>query len=215
MMTMNGAPVRTVNNAPAAHPIGDQTVAQRVLDVLASPGPSPTAPLPVGEGGPAGSVPAKIRDLKLDFLQFQLGKLPQLDMPLTHRFTPGLYCREIVMPKCAIVISRVHKFEHPFVVSQGSVAVWCENDGWQLIEAPHTGITKPGTRRILFIIEECRWTTFHTGPWAPDTDPEQIVAEVTDTPDVGYIERLEAEIRKTLEDVPRSGEVGEEERILV
>ncbi len=132
------------------------------------------------------------RDIKMDVLQFNIGQLPQIDLPLVHRFTPGLYCREIFMPKGSVVISRVHKFEHPFVVSKGKVSVWCENDGWIFIEAPFTGVTKPGTRRILFVSEDCIWTTFHVGNWPKDIDPEVIVAEVTDTPDVSYVAHMQA-----------------------
>lgn len=91
----------------------------------------------------------------------ELRQLPQVECPLTHRFTPGMYAREIFMPKGALVISHVHKTEHPYVVMQGRVKVWTENDGVVEIAAPHVGITKPGTRRILEILEDCRWITFH------------------------------------------------------
>ena len=134
--------------------------------------------------------PGIAADVQLDKIQFQLSQLPQLDMPLTHRFTPGLYIREIFMPAGAVVISRVHKFEHPFVVSKGRCAVWCDNDGWMFIKAPFTGITKPGTRRLLFIAQDTIWTTFHCGTWDPNTDPARIVAEVTDTPDVSYVAHM-------------------------
>lgn len=160
-----------------------RTIAQAVTEVLATP-------------TPAGADLTEVNARKLDFLQFQLGQLPQLDMPLTHRFTPGLYIREIFMPKGAIVISRVHKREHPFVVSKGKVAVWSENDGWQFIKAPFTGITTPGTRRILFISEDCIWTTFHCGDWPADTDPDVIVGEVTETPDVSYIGEMQQKVRE-------------------
>jgi len=112
----------------------------------------------------------------LDRLQVELGKWPQADMPLVHRFTPGLYIREILMPKGALVISRIHKTEHPFTVSQGRVAVWTEEEGVVEIKAPFTGITKPGTRRVLFVFEDCIWTTYHPTEL---TDPEQIVEAVT------------------------------------
>ena len=34
-------------------------------------------------------------------------------------------------------------------------------DKTELLTAWHHGITYPGTRRVLFIHEDCRWTTFH------------------------------------------------------
>ena len=113
----------------------------------------------------------------VDLMQAVLGRLPQVEMPLTHRFTPGLYIREILMPKGTLVISRTHKFEHPFVVSKGRVSVWDQDWGVKHITAPYCGITKPGTRRVLLIHEDCVWTTFHV---TTETDPEKIVEQVTE-----------------------------------
>ena len=80
--------------------------------------------------------------------------------PLTHRFTDGMYSREIFMEKGTVLTSRVHKTNHPFVVSKGKCKVF---DGHSImeIEAPYTGITESNTRRLLYIEEDTIWTTFH------------------------------------------------------
>lgn len=98
---------------------------------------------------------------RVDWLQYALGHAPPVEMPLQHRFTPGLYSREIFMPAGAVVVSKVHKTEHQFVVSKGRVSVWSEADGVVELRAPHAGVTKPGTRRILVVHEDTIWTTFH------------------------------------------------------
>jgi len=97
----------------------------------------------------------------IDGLQVELANLPQVDCPLVHRFTPGLYVREIFMPRGTFIVSKVHKTEHPYTISKGRVAVWTEADGVLQLTAPFTGVTKPGTRRLLFIHEDCVWTTYH------------------------------------------------------
>ena len=79
----------------------------------------------------------------------------------THRFTDGMYIREIFMPAGSLITSKIHKTEHPYIVSYGKVAVSIDGDDWDEIIAPYTGITKPGTRRVLYILEDCIWTTFH------------------------------------------------------
>ena len=79
----------------------------------------------------------------------------------THRFTDGMYIREIFMPAGSLITSKIHKTEHPYIVSYGKVAVSIDSEDWNEITAPYTGITKPGTRRVLYIIEDCIWTTFH------------------------------------------------------
>ena len=79
----------------------------------------------------------------------------------THKFTDGMYIREIFMPAGSLITSKIHKTEHPYIVSYGKVAVSIDSDEWHEITAPYTGITKPGTRRVLYILEDCIWTTFH------------------------------------------------------
>jgi hypothetical protein len=34
-------------------------------------------------------------------------------------------------------------------------------DEWIELSAPYTGITLAGTRRVLYIVEDCIWTTYH------------------------------------------------------
>jgi hypothetical protein len=93
-----------------------------------------------------------------------LAACPPVDCPLRHSWTPGLYIREIFMPAGSLITSKIHKTEHPFVVSMGRCLVWIDGTGWVLIEAPHSGVTKPGTRRVLLVLDDTVWTTFHPIP---------------------------------------------------
>jgi len=84
-----------------------------------------------------------------------------VEAPLVNRFTDGMYIREIFMPANTIWTSRIHATEHPYVISCGKAAVSLDAKEWNEVFAPFTGITKPGTRRIIFVLEDCVWTTFH------------------------------------------------------
>lgn len=86
---------------------------------------------------------------------------PKAVCPITHRFTPGLYIREIFIPAGTLLTSMEHRFEHPFVVSLGRVKVSSGTEGSVVYEAPHTGITQPGTRRAMYAETDVIWTTFH------------------------------------------------------
>lgn len=99
----------------------------------------------------------------IDGLEASMMEFPDelIEGPLVHRFTEGMYIREIFMPAGSLWTSKIHKTEHPYVVSYGKVAVSIDADEWYEITAPYTGITKPGTRRVLYILEDCIWTTFH------------------------------------------------------
>lgn len=64
----------------------------------------------------------------LDQLEVAMMGLPAVEMPVVHRFTPGLYVREIFMAAGTLLTSKIHKTEHPYVVSKGRVSVLTE--GW-------------------------------------------------------------------------------------
>ena len=114
---------------------------------------------------------------KLDVLEEEIFKHPQVHCPLVHRFTPGLYIREIFMPAGSLITSARHLTCHPFVVSKGDVSVYVEGVEVDRYKAPYTGITHPGTRRLLYIHEDTVWTTFHV---TDKTDPDEIVMEIAD-----------------------------------
>lgn len=103
---------------------------------------------------------------------------PCVAFPLVHRFTPGLYIREIHIPAGHILTSREHLLEHPFTISKGRISVRSETEGLVTYEAPHTGITKPGTRRVLIAHTDTIWTTYHLNP-DDETDPDKIVGKIT------------------------------------
>lgn len=113
----------------------------------------------------------KAMNQQLDELESVLTEYPKAELPVTHRFTPGIYIREIFIPAGTMLTSMEHKTEHPFVISQGKIIVTSENEGKVVYEAPFTGITKPGTRRALFAETDVVWTTFHA---TEETDVEKI-----------------------------------------
>lgn len=106
-------------------------------------------------------------------------ELAENGFPLQHIFTPGLYARQIYMPAGSVLTSQIHNTEHPFVISSGSAMVYTEHEGATLLKAPYTGVTRPGTRRVLVVYEDCIWTTFHPRSDEEKT-PEDILDRITD-----------------------------------
>lgn len=93
---------------------------------------------------------------------------------MEHHFVPGLYAREMHLPQGMVNVSETHLSEHLFVVSLGHVMVYQEKEErWVEIQAPYTGVTKPGARRFVIALADTIWTTFH----------------VTDKTDIAEIER--------------------------
>lgn len=118
---------------------------------------------------------------KIDELEAALiSECEPIICPLKHTFIPGFYIREIFMPKGVegkvnLITSRVHNTFHPFFVLKRKVAVYSDNDGEIVIEAPYSGITTPDTRRVLKIIEDTVWVTVHATDIVPKDDSVEAI----------------------------------------
>lgn len=126
---------------------------------------------------------------RIDALEARiLGELPAVHMPVVHRFVPGLYAREIFMPAGTILTSRCHLTEHPFVVLSGVAHVSIPGEEPLRLEGGHLSITQAGTRRALFIEQDCRWATFHV------LSPDEEAARAAGAPESEILAMIEARI---------------------
>lgn len=99
-------------------------------------------------------------------LEIAEGKMLEGIQPVTflkHHFAPGVYMREIWMPKGSIILGHRHNTEHFNIISQGSALVRMEGRMERII-APYTVKSGVGVRKALFIIEDMVWTTVHANP---------------------------------------------------
>ena len=125
---------------------------------------------------------ADFEKMNADFDRIEAGiegmdSLKPSDFPVKHIFTPGLYIRVLFLPAGSLLTSNIHATEHPFTISMGECTVWCPHNGTQLLRAPHTGITLPGTRRIIFCHTDVEWSTYHANP-TDCQDHEKIMREI-------------------------------------
>ena len=88
--------------------------------------------------------------------------------PLKHFFGDDLYVREIFMPAGQLIMSRLHKFTHPYFIMKGEVSVLTEN-GPIHVTAPYWGMTQSGTKRVLYAHKDTVWITVHSAE-KKDTD---------------------------------------------
>lgn len=85
---------------------------------------------------------------------------PQIDIPVQHYFSDGVYAREIKIPAGVILTGEIHKFRQLNILSFGEMSVYTEQ-GIQRVSAPFTVVSPPGTKRIAYTHTECVWTTIH------------------------------------------------------
>jgi hypothetical protein len=112
----------------------------------------------------------------VDELEAVLASMPGISFPVIHTFTPGLYLRQIFMPAGSLLTSMEHKTEHPFIVISGTVDVMTAG-GRETYIGPYMGITKPGTKRVLYTHTDTVWITVHANP-GNLTDPDEIGSQI-------------------------------------
>lgn len=94
--------------------------------------------------------------------------------PLKHTFCEGYYVREVSARAGQFLISKIHKFDHPYFLMKGECCVMTE-DGPIKIKAPYYGITKAGTKRVVYVNSDMVWVTVHA---TKNTDLDAIEEEI-------------------------------------
>ena len=92
--------------------------------------------------------------------------------PVRHHFAPHSYGREMQLPQGAVVVGKIHKHAHVNVISQGRVRVFTEGEGALELQAPLTFVSSPGTKRVVEVLEDTVWTTFHVVDIAHPTESD-------------------------------------------
>ena len=103
--------------------------------------------------------------------------------PVKHTFAGGCYVREIYNPANELIITKIHKKEHPFFLMKGEMSILTEN-GIEHIKAPYQGITKVGTKRAIYTHEECIFITVHAtdNTTIEDVEEEVVCTKYEDLP---------------------------------
>jgi hypothetical protein len=77
--------------------------------------------------------------------------------PLKQHLEGGLYTRELFMPKGHLIISMIHKQNHPSFLLSGKVSYLTDEGLVETIVAPQVIKTKEGAQRVFFIHEDSDW----------------------------------------------------------
>jgi hypothetical protein len=96
-------------------------------------------------------------------LEDALRQLPQLEEQVTHHFSPGVYVRELFIPKGAILTGKIHRHAHLNIVPRGDISVLTEH-GIKRVTGPCTLMSSPGIKRAGYAHEDTIWMTVHANP---------------------------------------------------
>ena len=91
-------------------------------------------------------------------IEAEMLKQPQIEIPVKHYFSPGIYAREITVPATAIIIGQLHKYPQLNILSKGTIRVSID-ETIREISAPCTVVSPAGVKRIAYAVTEVVWTT--------------------------------------------------------
>jgi hypothetical protein len=125
---------------------------------------------------------------KVESLQTEVSKLPQYEPKTKHTFHAGMYCREVWRAAGVLVVGKVHKKEHFYLIVSGTVAITTD-DGVQLITGPHLLCSIPGTKRAVYAETDALCMTFHVvdAKTVEDAEVELVETDPNDMYAIGNI----------------------------
>lgn len=108
-------------------------------------------------------------------LEEELRKYPQLEEQLTHHFSPGIYARELFIPKGTILVGKIHRHAHLNVMTKGDISVLTEH-GVKRLSTPCVIHSEAGIKRAGYAHEDTIWITVHSNP-NDERDLDQLEAK--------------------------------------
>ena len=85
------------------------------------------------------------------------------DFPLKHTFADGVYGRQMDMKAGSAVVGAIHNHVHVWFLLTGSLAVATEDSTEEFI-APCYVLAKPGSKRVIYAIEDSIFVNVHKNP---------------------------------------------------
>jgi quercetin dioxygenase-like cupin family protein len=116
--------------------------------------------------------------------QAMLKDITPIDLDTKHRFHGGMYMREVFRPATCIIVGKVHKREHFYIVLSGTVVITTD-DGVIEVTGPHIFESTPGTKRAVYAKTDAVCATIHCVDSVTVEDVEKELVE--DDPDCVYL----------------------------
>ena len=102
--------------------------------------------------------------------------MPQYQPVTDHIFHGGMYCRQVFREAGTLIVGKVHKKEHFYMVVTGTILITTE-DGAIEAHAPYLFCSKPGTQRNVYAVTDALCMTIHRTDNSTVEDVEDEVVE--------------------------------------
>lgn len=114
-------------------------------------------------------------------LKSAMSNVPQAEVHTDHYFADGMYARVVFRNAGILVVGKVHKREHLYIVTKGSVAVTNGDGPAKVYEAGSVIVSPPGTERAVLALEDSICMTVHRTNL---TDLDEIEEELIESDDL-------------------------------
>ena len=111
---------------------------------------------------------------QIDKLQFEMAKMPQVELETEHYFSGGMYCRKLIRPAGTLIVGKVHLKDHFFMCAKGEIIAWSEK-GMKTLKAGDIIESKQGTKRVTYAVTDAIGIAFHK---TDKTDLDDIETEL-------------------------------------
>jgi hypothetical protein len=125
-----------------------------------------------------------------------ISQLPQYEPETEHHFHAGMYCRVVKRCEGALIVGKVHKQEHLYVVMSGTVAVSQEGEPAKQITGPAVIKSYPGTQRAVLALTDAVCMTVHITDAKTVEEAEAELVEHDPTSKFDAFNRVKCEVLK-------------------
>lgn len=109
-------------------------------------------------------------------IQAEIEKLEQIEIPIEHFFSDGLYGRHMTVEADGIVVGKVHKHPHFAILLEGTVRV-SSKYGTALYSAPYVINVNAGDKRAFYAVTKVKYMTVHA---TSETDLDKLEQELVE-----------------------------------
>jgi hypothetical protein len=121
----------------------------------------------------------------------------QVDIPVEHIFSGGVYIRQIVIPPGTIIMGKRHRHETCNILMQGTLSVYVgEDQPLNKITGPFLFTSPPMTKKLAYSHDECVFINIHP---TNETNLDKIEDEFI-IPEDEYLEYCEKQLITDKED---------------
>ena len=107
-------------------------------------------------------IPHSLKPTMAQILELQelVASGEQLDVPMTHHHSDGIYLREMFIPKGVVAVGKIHATRHLNIILSGTCTVWSVH-GKVKLTGPCVFESLAGMKKVAYAHTDVRYMTVH------------------------------------------------------